>query len=196
MDKQQLQQGFFDYFQKLSGLAQPVDWFQLQLNAEVRHYRKGDYLFRQGEQAARLFFLATGLVRYISVDSEGKAFTQAFYAAPALAGSTRAMVRGTPALFSIELLEDALVLEFDWTLFFEQMKHCPRFLQGYVRILEAMFIQKEERENSLARQSAEQRYLQFLEQQPDLAERIPLQYIACYIGITPVALSRIRSRLK
>lgn len=180
--------------QKITG--HQIDWSKLTLEPQIRHLAKGEHLFQQGESAANLYFLCYGLVRYVSLSEEGKEFTQSFAAAPRIVGSTRAMVRQSPALFSIEVLEDALVLEYPWAEFYQQMSQCPNFLLTYIHLLEQLFIGKEERENALVKHSAERRYLDFISQFSDLEKRIPLQYIASYIGITPVALSRIRNRLK
>lgn len=209
MDKKQLQNSFQRYLDQYSPQNDPakknsdtsapgqgVDWSKLTLEPQIKHLAKGEYLFQQGESATNLYFLCYGLVRYVSLSEEGKEFTQSFAAAPRIAGSTRAMVRRSPALFSIEVLEDALVLEYPWAEFYQQMSQCPNFLLTYVHLLEHLFIGKEERENALVKHSAERRYLDFISQFSDLEKRIPLQYIASYIGITPVALSRIRNRLK
>jgi ribosomal protein L10 len=48
---------------------------------------------------------------------------------------------------------------------------------------------------SLLTDTAEQRYLNLFEEQPHLIQKVPLKYIASYIGITPQALSRIRRRI-
>lgn len=196
MNRQQVEQAFITYFSQSCGKFKATDFEQLGVNAELKYYAKGDFLIRQGQSASKLMFLATGLARYVSISPEGKEFTQSFASAPGLAGSTRAMVYRTPALFGIEVLEACLCLEFEWNHFFETLKHYPGFLETYVHLLETLFIGKEERENAFVQLSAEQRYLNFLDQHAELANRIPLQYIASYIGITPVALSRIRKRLR
>jgi len=196
MNQQQAEQLFLEFFRSKGQGFDCPDFSALGLETTLRHYRKGEYLFRQGDPAPKLFFLATGLVRYVSVSPEGKEFTQSFIAAPYISGSTRAMVRQCEVLFSIEVLEPVICLEFEWLPFYNQMKQQPGFLETYVAILEALFIMKEERESAFVKLSAEQRYLQFIEQNGHLADRIPLQQIASYIGITPVALSRIRKKLK
>ena len=132
----------------------------------------------------------------MSISAEGKEFTQSFAYAPGISGSTRAMTRNVDALFSIEALDDVICLELDWHVFFEQMKSKAGFMAAYNRLLENMFIKKEEREYAFVQQSAEQRYLTFLDKNPELGDKIPLKMIASHIGITPIALSRIRNKLK
>jgi len=166
------------------------------LKPKLKHYRKGEQLISQGQPASKLFFLVTGMVRYMSVSPEGKEFTQSFVCAPSVSGSTRAMTRKVNSLFSIEALDDVICLEFEWQVFFEQMKSQPGFMGAYTCLLENMFIKKEEREYAFVQQSAEQRYLNFLDKNPQLRDKIPLKMIASHIGITPIALSRIRNKLK
>jgi len=188
-----------DFVQYFSGSKLSLDsthFDKFGLKPKLKHYKKGQQLITQGQPATKLFFLVAGFVRYMTISPEGKEFTQSFATAPSISGSTRAMTRNVNALFSIEALDNVICLEFEWQVFFEQMKSQPGFLSTYNRLLENMFIKKEEREYAFVQQSAEQRYLTFLDQNPQLRNKIPLKMIASHIGITPIALSRIRNRLK
>jgi CRP-like cAMP-binding protein len=187
---------FAGYFTDGSGRAvEAADFERFGLKVEHKHFKKGEYLITQGEPAPYIFFLTQGLVRYMSISAEGKEFTQSFASAPGIAGSTRAMVMKKEALFSIEVLDDVLCFKLDWQSLFETMKSEPGFLEAYSHLLEQMFAKKEEREYYLLQKSAEQRYLEFLDEHPQLRDRVPLKVVASYIGITPIALSRVRKKL-
>jgi len=192
----QNQMGDFVGFFSQGGELEASQFIQYGLKPELKYFKKGEFLISQGKPAPKLYFLKKGFARYVSVSSEGKEFTQAFASAPCIAGSTRAMVRSIPALFSIEALDDVLCFEVEWHDFFNKMKDHVEFLQAYNRLLEYMFIKKEEREHAFVQYSAERRYLNFLEAYPRLHNLIPLKMIASHIGITPIALSRIRKKLK
>jgi CRP-like cAMP-binding protein len=193
MDRIQLQNSFEAYFNEW---GYEIDWQRLTVPMDVHVIRKDDYLFQQGDVANRLYFLHSGLVRYVSVSDEGKEFTQTFAKSPRIIGSTKAMVTGAHVLFGIQALEDCMVSSYPWQVFYEQMRQDIGFLECYVKFLERIFITKEERENAFVKHSAERRYLDFCASYPELKNTIPQQQIASYIGITPVALSRIRQRLK
>ncbi|REG83666.1 CRP-like cAMP-binding protein [Marinomonas pollencensis] len=193
MERAQLANNIFSYFNDLGG---EIDWRALTTPLDVHVTEKGQYLFQQGDSAKRLYFLHSGLVRYVSVSDQGKEFTQTFAQAPRIIGSTRAMVTGSPVLFGIQALEDCVISSYDWAEFYQQMRHDNAFLECYLHFLESIFIAKEERESTFVKDSAERRYLNFCQAYPTLKERISQQYIASYIGITPVALSRIRQQLK
>jgi CRP-like cAMP-binding protein len=193
MDRTQLKNSFEAYFNEW---GYDIDWQRLTVPMDVHVIRKGDYLFQQGDFANRLYFLHSGLVRYVSVSDEGKEFTQTFAKSPRMIGSTKAMVTETRVLFGIQALEDCMMSSYPWQAFYAQMRQDIGFLECYAKFLERIFMTKEERENTFVKHSAERRYLDFCMTYPELKNTIPQQQIASYIGITPVALSRIRQKLK
>jgi CRP-like cAMP-binding protein len=199
MDQAQLKSRFQKYFLDLSARelgSNGIDWSLLNLPIEVHSVEKGDYLFQQGDVVNRLYFLSVGLVRYVSVSDTGKEFTQTLVKGPRIIGSTRAMVTESNALFGIQALESSIILSYPWKAFYNKMREDKAFLECYSHFLERIFIAKEERESAFVKLSAERRYLDFCADFPELKSAIPQQYIASYLGITPVALSRIRKRLQ
>jgi len=189
-------QDFVSYFSGNNTSIEAEDFSKFGLKGELKHYKVGSFIINQGQPAPKIYFLMKGYVRYLSLSEDGKEFTQSFASAPGIAGSTRSMSRQTKALFSIEVLDDVLCLEFDWLTFFDVMKDQPGFLMAYNSLLENLFIKKEEREYAFVQQTAEQRYLNFLAENSQLRDKLPLKMIASHIGITPIALSRIRKKLK
>ena len=196
MNIQNQLQDFIAYFSGNNTTIEASDFAKFGLEAELKHYKAGQFMIEQGQLAPKLYILLKGYVRYLSLSEDGKEFTQSFASSPGIAGSTRSMSRQTKALFSIEVLEDVLCLEFDWLTFFDVMRDKPGFLMAYNSLLENLFIKKEEREYAFVQQSAEQRYLTFLAENSQLRDKLPLKMIASHIGITPIALSRIRKKLK
>jgi CRP-like cAMP-binding protein len=188
-------QDFVGYFSAGNAAVEASDFCRFGLAGKLKHYKKGQLLISQGQDAPNIYFMIKGIARYLSVSQEGKEFTQSFTCAPGIAGSTRAMTKKSQSLFSIEALDDVICLEFEWQNFFTTMLPQPGFLAAYNRLLENMFIKKEEREYAFVQQSAEQRYLNFIANNPQLRDKIPLKMIASHIGITPIALSRIRKKL-
>jgi CRP/FNR family transcriptional regulator, anaerobic regulatory protein len=62
-------------------------------------------------------------------------------------------------------------------------------------IFEQAIASGSKRADELATLNAEQRYIKLLEQQPEILQNIPIQYIASYLGIKPQSLSRIRRQI-
>ena len=66
----------------------------------------------------------------------------------------------------------------------------------WIMVLESGMRYKIYRENAFLVESATERYVEFRKRYPMLANRVPLRYIATYLGITPESLSRIRSAMR
>jgi CRP-like cAMP-binding protein len=193
MDSLQLQNSFQRYF---DNMGYGIDWNHFTQSMTIQPIRKGEFLFQQGDKVDSLFFLHTGQVRYVSVSETGKEYTQSFAKAPRIIGSTRATIKKTAALFGIQALEDCMIISYQWHSFFDEMRQDKGFLECYCHFMEQIFILKEEKESAFVKDSAEKRYLNFCVDYPELKNTIPQQQIASYLSITPVALSRIRQRLK
>ncbi len=78
----------------------------------------------------------------------------------------------------------------------QNWKQISKAIAGWENIIQKItnteLIQKLERVSPLVSQDATTRYLEFLEKYPALVNRIPLSYIASYLGVTKQSLSRIR----
>ena len=57
------------------------------------------------------------------------------------------------------------------------------------------FVEKQQQQIDLLLKTAEQRYLDLMEKQPDLIQRTPQKHVASYLGITTQSLSRIRRKI-
>jgi CRP-like cAMP-binding protein len=100
-----------------------------------------------------------------------------------------------PSYFSVQSLADSELITFrykDFQALYDRHVCWERL--GRI-IAEQLFINKETRERELLLLSAEARYRMFLERYGHLSGQIPQYHVASYLGITPVALSRIRRSL-
>ncbi|MBM6552130.1 Crp/Fnr family transcriptional regulator [Marinomonas ostreistagni] len=193
MDKQYLTRQLMRFFDQYQA---GIDWRPCNTEFKVHTLNKGDCLLQQGEPCSNMFFLCSGLVRYYSVSQNGKEYTQTIAKAPKLVGSTRALGLVQPALFNIEAVCPSVAISFPWQSFYQQMSQDLAFTQAYAKFLESIFIAKEQKEYAMVKHSATQRYLDFCRDFSELKDVLPQQHIASYIGITPIALSRIRAQLK
>lgn len=158
--------------------------------------RRGEHLLRAGETPHSLAFVEAGLLRLYYLDADGREFTKSFCAEGEVIAAYSALLLGQPSRLFIEALEDARLLVIDYRAY--QELAAGHLCWGAVnqRRAEALFIKKEQREAALLLDDAETRYQQFLADHPGLEARVRQHHIASYLGITPVALSRIRARLR
>jgi CRP-like cAMP-binding protein len=166
----------------------------LELGKEVV-LRKGQNFLSEGEVPKKFAFVNKGLFRYYYVDRKGNEFTKGFFEENVFLSSYSAMIAGRESFFSIEALEDSSLVVFEynhWKELFKQHNCWSLFL---IAILEKGFTKKETREREFLLFDAEERYRAFSQNNPGLEQRVKQHMIASYLGITNVALSRVRKKM-
>ncbi len=159
-------------------------------------FRKGDYLVRAGEENGGLYFVARGLVRFVYVTEDGREFNKSFASEGTFVGCLRSMLTRQCCRFAIQALEDSEMLLLPNQARLALYQRFPEWERLGRLLAEQLALKKEAREAELLLDSAETRYRHFLAEHPDLAERLPQYHIASYLGITHVALSRIRGKMQ
>ena len=99
---------------------------------------------------------------------------------------------GKPSQKAIQVLEDAHITSINAVLLFKLYDQFHDIERTFRKIFEAAYVDMVSRLESIQFHTAEERYLQLIEETPDIIKRVPLKYIASYLGITQVSLSRIR----
>lgn len=156
--------------------------------------KQGDYLIRAGENAKQLAFVNAGLLRFYYQTRDGKEFNKSFIVENQFAGAYSAFLTATPARFSIQALEEShlLVANLNDIVQLFEKQACWEKLGRL--LAEQLYIKKETREAEFLLDDAETRYHNFQAAYPGLEDRLAQYHVASYLGITPVALSRIRKR--
>ncbi|SHM01474.1 Crp/Fnr family transcriptional regulator [Flavobacterium chilense] len=158
--------------------------------------QKGELLLQNGKVAKEIYFIAKGALRAFITDKAGNIYNKNIFLEGNFAGSTASSLQQTPSEFSIEVLEDSILLKMNYKKYRELIFQNDDLKNFYIAYLEKNWvIEKEQREIALVMQNATERYIKLLETHPDIAERIPLLHIASHLGITPTQLSRIRKNL-
>jgi CRP-like cAMP-binding protein len=168
---------------------------QLKKLGSVRHFPKGTFLFRQGETGGNLFFIQAGLVKAYYETLDGKEFIKSFVTEGEFIASMQAIVAGNPNSFTVLSLEDSVIIEVPKQAVLNLVTNNPALTDVLNSMLLKLAIKKERREYELLCMSPEERYLLFCEREAGLLGRLSQNDIARYLGITPVALSRIRKRV-
>src|SRR5688500_7793433 len=157
--------------------------------------KKGDTFIREGDVPQKFAFVSNGLFRYFYVNEKGNEFTKGFFPEHNFITSYTAMVRGKPSYYTVQALEDATILVIDFQRWQNLYRGHTCWMNLLFVLIEKGYMKKEARERELLILSAEERYRAFLREYPELEKRIKQHLIASYLGITPVALSRIRKEM-
>ncbi len=172
-------------------------WQLIENNIEINSIKKGELLLRNGQIAKEIYFVAKGALRAFITDAEGNIYNKNIFLEGDLAGSTASLIQQIPSDFSIEALEDSIVININYKKYRELIFQNDDLKNFYIAYLEKNWvIEKEQREISIVMENATERYLDLLAKHPDIAERIALLHIASHLGITPTQLSRIRKTLE
>ncbi|MEO6177478.1 MAG: Crp/Fnr family transcriptional regulator [Flavobacterium circumlabens] len=172
-------------------------WQSIEAITAFQSVKKGDILLRNGQVAKELYFICKGILRAYITDKEGTIYNKNIFTEGSFAGSTASSLQQTPSDFSIEALEDSIVIRINYQKYRELIFRNDDLKNFYIAYLEKNWvIEKEQREISLVMENATERYLQFISRHPDISNRIPLLHIASHLGITPTQLSRIRKSLE
>jgi CRP-like cAMP-binding protein len=163
--------------------------------SNVRHYKKGEYILRIGEYCRFIGFLNSGLIVSTIIKDDGKEIASNFTPENCFFTYTEGISGNMPSHKNFIALEDCEMLILEKEKLTSIFAINPKFETLFTQIL------AEELKNVLLTDqnnrtlSAENRYLQFIATYPDAFNRIPLKYIAGYLGIEPPSLSRLRKRL-
>lgn len=156
----------------------------------------GGFFSRPGAPATRFAVVLSGWLRHYYVDAKGRESVKAFRGPLEVSGPYAEILQRRPSRTFIEALTDVELFVFS-VAEVDAAAEVSLELQRLVRrFVEVQFIAKEQREYEFLMLSASERYRLLRESAPELIALLPQYQLASYIGITPVALSRIRARTR
>lgn len=156
---------------------------------------KGAFLFDVGSSANEIAYVHSGVLRMFYLTEDGKEINNHFFLKGDYATSYLDFLKARPSRYSIQALEDSELLTFDGEALntaYEQSKNWERF--GRI-IAESVYAIASSRFESFLFQSAKERYLAMLNDNPLFIKHIPLYHLASYIGVERESLSRIRKEI-
>ncbi len=156
---------------------------------------KGVTLLRQGDLTENIFVLESGLVKLTYQKANGDEWIKSFIADCGIFGSINGNSRASPSRFSAVCLESSAVVRLPLSWVQKAIATNPQLQATYLGFTAWLQQRKELREEALLCESAEGRYRLFLEQNSELVSRLSQGDIARFLGITPIAFSRIKRRM-
>lgn len=151
-------------------------------------------LVKEGALAKKLFFIETGSCRCWFNTGDGKEITMNFGFEGSFVSSMETNIFGEPSWYTVETLEPAVVYSIPVSKFKELKASVKEFQEFYCEYIEKRLLYYQKLFVSRIKDSPEKRYLELLQQHPEIIQRVPQHYIASFLGITSVSLSRIRNR--
>ncbi len=159
------------------------------------HLEKNEFFIRQGDKPSRLAFITSGIFRVFCTTESGDEKTLSFRTKGQFLSAFTPYLENKETWYSIQALTEG-------NLIYLSLEQCEKLLNHpcWDKIVKEyvvnLFIEKEDRERSFLTEDARTRYLRFRDKYPELEQHVHQYYIASFLGISPVSLSRIRTDLK
>ena len=170
-----------------------VDLTLIEPLLELRKVYKEEFLFQEGDICNFVGLTKKGCLRTFFL-KDGKELTLFFHPEHHTLGDYESLRKQKPACFSCQAIEDSEVLIINTQVI--KVLETEVDGQKLLRlVVENLAFQLRDRLLSLYRDSPEQRYLNFLNSEPKLLQRIPQYYLASHLGIEPESLSRLKRRV-
>ncbi|WP_026479058.1 Crp/Fnr family transcriptional regulator [Ahrensia sp. 13_GOM-1096m] len=157
-------------------------------------FRKKETLLHQGDVSKHAYVVQEGCLR-LWHNNDGTDITVQFFLPGEIVASLDSFIHATPSNFSIEAVTFTVVNAMDKASYDSLIDQSPEFgsfmFKGMVKRVadyQNLFLNR-------IMENPENRYRHLIEQDPELFEIVPQHYIASYLGVTPVSLSRIRKKV-
>lgn len=186
---------FIDYLLKFGDLNDQQISF-ITGNAIETELRKDAYFAEAGKVVRQTGFMTEGILRNYYYNSKGGEITKYFVEENNMVICKASFDHEVPATSYLQAVTDCRIIIFpkkNWEEISGTVMIWDSLMQ---KVISRALVRKVERISPLVSQDATTRYLEFLENYPGLANRVPLSYIGSYLGITQQSLSRIRKNIR
>jgi CRP-like cAMP-binding protein len=162
--------------------------------SELVWFKKKEIILEEGQIENYISYTIQGSVVYL-INCQGMEICKGFSIDNSYSTSYHSFLKRTPSDFRTQALEDTLVERIHYD-HIQKAYALSDEAQRHGRLMaESLYIEESKRVISLISQSAEERYNDLVQNKPQLAQRVPQKYLASYLGITPVSLSRLRNKI-
>lgn len=163
--------------------------------ATTRHLKAHEIYIDYNSSSKKFAYVQKGMIRSYYMQADGQEKTVMLCWENQFFGSYQTIFEKIPSQQTFQALEDSDLLELDYSELEKFIDQNPKFAKTRITILQTMLINSIKRVEAFILETPEERYLNLVAEQPEIYNRVPSKYIASYLGITPVSLSRIRKRI-
>lgn len=159
------------------------------------HLSKGAFFLKEGTISNEYLFLTDGFMRSYAIDPDGNDITTGFHGRKQVVFEVSSFFHRVPSRENIQAITACSGIAITYSTLDELFHALPEFREFGRSILVGGFTNLKSRMLSTITETAETRYLQLLQTNPDIFHHAPLRTVASYLGITDTSLSRIRKEI-
>jgi len=160
-----------------------------------RRVKRRQFILQENDACKHYTFVVSGCFKMYAVDLNGKEHNLEFAAENSWITNLSSFYAEQPGSVYIEAIEPATILQIKHEDLIYLYMNYPKFNSSFRIIIERKYIELQNRVLQNISATADERYLHFLQQYPELSNRLPNTQIASYLGITSEFLSKIRKNL-
>lgn len=173
-----------------------AEWAPLAAELRPQHLTRKAYFVEQGHTNHDMALVLSGACRLFYTRPDGEEKTTYFFFENHLMASYASCLSGQPSPLTLQALVATELVVFPYAVLRRLYEEWPVYERFGRLMAEYHLIGTDQRLTELLLQSPEERYRTLLSShKTKILERIPQHYIASYLGVTPVSLSRIRARV-
>lgn len=163
--------------------------------AKYKSIKTSTIYIPQSSVFKKMFYIKKGILRSFYVTKSGEERTVFFRWEGQMTVIPECVFENEPSRQTWQALEDCELLEIDFDVINKMSKNNYSLLEVRLQFAQKMLIEALLRIESFIINNPEERYNKLIVQKPEIIKRIANKYIASFIGVTPVSLSRIRKRI-
>jgi CRP-like cAMP-binding protein len=157
--------------------------------------RKRQYLLQDGDVSKYQAFVEKGMLRSYFIDEKGTEHILQFAPEGWWIADLSSYLANEPSLLNVEAFEDSELLLLSKPSWDKLMQDIPKFERYFRIIIQNHLIATQKRLLQSHTETAEEKYLKFVQTHPESLQRIPQQMVASYLGISRETLSRLRKNI-
>jgi CRP-like cAMP-binding protein len=184
--------GFFDYLQSVYPISK-TDKEVLEEICTEQHFDKNELVQPIGHSCRTIYFVKKGALSIFYYKGEIEV-TESFELENTIVARVESLFTERPSRKAIQALEQSDLIAIGVPKLFKLYDRFPELERLFRKIFEQLHVNTINRIESLQFYDADERYSNLLKERPDVLQRVPLKYIASFLGITQVSLSRIRAK--
>ncbi|MFZ4544619.1 MAG: Crp/Fnr family transcriptional regulator [Saprospiraceae bacterium] len=158
-----------------------------------RRIKRRQFILQEGDVCRHYSFIVSGLFKMYTSDQNGREYNLQFSAENDWINDIGSFNTKKPSKFFIEAVESSVIIQIEKSALIDLLTNFSKFERIFRVIIEDKFICLENRLMQKICSSTEEHYHTFVNEYPQLAQRLPNTQIASYLGITPEFLSKIRN---
>jgi CRP-like cAMP-binding protein len=160
-----------------------------------KRLQKGDHFVKQGEICRHIAYTNEGLLRTYYFNDKSEEITSCFCIKNAMTSSYKSFINQEPSKLSIQALENTQLLLIDYEQLQMLYSKSSIWLQISRMLSEREYIAISHYASVLNNETAKEKYLRLLKEQPLVIQKAKVVDIASYLGVTRRTLSRIRQEV-